>query len=127
MNTKQIPAVLLLLGVLLLPTISFAGNYQYIDTTGSLRSIEATNATIAINTAPSIAYNSGVRLVTSNDTIPYNTPVTNASRNFYQYIDTSGNIRSINASSASIALASASNIATHSGVILVTSQTSLDK
>jgi len=45
--------------------------------------------------------------------------------NIYQYIDSGGNVQSIQANSPSEALATAPNLGLHSGVILVTNNTSL--
>jgi len=50
---------------------------------------------------------------------------TNTGGSFYQYVDMSGNVQRVYASSASVALATAYNRSPSSGVMLVTQSTSI--
>jgi len=114
------------LAVLGLPAVSLANTYQYVDSGGVLRSMQANSAVQALATAPNIGLHSGVVLVTIGGTGTggsYESVTTG--NTFYQFIDRNGKIQSVNAASASIALASAPNIAPNSGVILVTNSTKL--
>lgn len=125
MNIKQLTTILGAFALLLAPTISFASTYQYIGTDGDLHSVEADSASVALATAPNLALHSGVILVGSDGKITEADGTVRMSGTFYQYINTSGNLQSIDAANASIAIATASNISPHSGVILVTNSTKL--
>jgi hypothetical protein len=120
MKTKHLTKLSTLLALLVLPAVSFASVYQYIDTSGNLQSIDVPNSTTAIATAPNIAQNSGVRLGLLYGTGGSSVPVTVGS-SYYQYINTSGNLESIDAPNSTTAIATAPNIAQKSGVILVNS------
>lgn len=127
MNIKQLTTIMGAFALLLAPAVSFANTYQYIGTDGDLHIVEATSASVALTTASNLALHSGVILVGSDGKITETDGTVRMSGTFYQYVNTSGNLQSIDASSASVALVSASNIATHSGVILVTNSTKLTK
>jgi len=129
MNLKQIITAFIVLTVLTLPAVSLANTYQYVDAGGRLQSVEANSTTQALATAPNIGLHSGVMLVTSTTVIvntgTYTAPSTNSytsTDSFYQYIDIHGAVQSMNAVSASVALATAYNISPHSGVMLVTAK-----
>jgi len=130
MNIQQIATVFGAFALVVLPAVTSANTYQYISTSGSLQSVQADNAMQALATAPNLAANSGVilvgsdgKLTPSDNTNPTNTNPTSGS--FYQYINTDGNVQSIDTTSASVAIATATNIAPHSGVILVTNSSKL--
>ncbi|MEX0910436.1 MAG: hypothetical protein WDZ73_01640 [Candidatus Paceibacterota bacterium] len=131
MKIKQIATSLAVLTVFILPTLVFANTYQYVDSNGNLQEVQANSSTEALATAINRAVHSGVMLVGTGGVITnsnYNFSVsntTNTSGSFYQFVDTSGNIQSINAASAEIALATAVNRHVNSGVILVNNNTSL--
>lgn len=121
------------LAVLGLASSALAATYQYVDTSGNLRSVEANSPEQAIAIAPNIALHSGVALssgtafltgtytgnytgsgvVTNQDTgITYSVTT-------YQYVNTSGQVQAIQATSAEQAFEMAVNIAPHSGVMRV--------
>lgn len=124
MNTKKISTVLALVGILALPATSLANTYHYISNSGTLQSVQADTPVMAISVAPNIAYNSGVQLATRGGVGGDGSGVfTNTAGNHYQFVDARGNLQSINAVNASVALSIAPNIAPTSGVILVNSST----
>lgn len=125
MNLKQLTTVFGAFALLLAPTASFASTYQYIGTDGDLHSVEASSASSALSLATNLALHSGVILVGSDGRISETDGTVRMSGTFFQYVDTSGNLQSIDAGNASIAIAKAPNIALHSGVILVTNTTKL--
>jgi hypothetical protein len=119
---KNLKIALTALAISALPVLALAGTYQYVDVSGNLRSVEANSPTQAIAIAPNIASHSGVMLAGNSTivtpvTIP--TPIPSGTGSLYQYIDISGNLRTVRATSASMALATAPNIASHSGVMLI--------
>lgn len=121
-----IPVLVIALGVLSLGinSVSAQEAYQYINTSGELQTIVAETPTQAIANAYNIAPTSGVLLVGG---IGGGDPVTTPTYSgyFYQFVNTSGNIGSVYASSPEAAINTATNIAQHSGVIYVNSATSL--
>lgn len=124
MNLNQIMTATTTLSLLILPLVTSANTYQYVNTSGNLQTIEASTPGAAISNASNIAYNSGVIAGTISAIGGSYEPVTNSSgSNLYQFVDMQGNVKSIYANSASLAIANAVNIALHSGVILVTSST----
>ena len=127
MKTKHITASLALLAILAMPAVSSANTYQYIDSGGRLQSTQASDPNEALATAYNIGLHSGVLLV-STDGIggSYESPTINTSGSFYQYIDIYGNVQSMNAINSSVALSTAHNIDPHSGVILVTNNTTVN-
>jgi N-acetylglucosamine kinase-like BadF-type ATPase len=112
--------VFLLTALLLaLPAVSFAATYQYVDVNGTLQAVSAASSDQAFALASNIAPNSGVILsegdvnqssVTTNTSYPPGT---------YQYIDVNGNVKMVTAANADAALALATGIAPHSGVLNV--------
>jgi len=127
MKIKQITTTLAVLSILALPVVSSANTYQYIDSGGMIQSTQASNPSEALATAYNIGLHSGV-VLTTVDGIggSYESPTVNTSGSFYQFVDVNGNIQSINAVSASVALATAYNIGLHSGVVLVTNSTTVN-
>ncbi|MBA3733175.1 hypothetical protein H0W91_02235 [Patescibacteria group bacterium] len=105
----------------------FAATYQYVDTSGNMKTIIADNPQMALANAVNIAPHSGVistTIVSSTPVTVVVTPTTTTAvvlgicnSNIYNYVDTSGTLQSVTASSASVALSNAINIAPHSGVI----------
>lgn len=130
MKTKQITNTLVALAVLALPAVSLANTYQYVDSGGRLQSTQANSSTEALATAYNIGSHSGVALIGVAEVGgSYESPTintTNTGGSFYQFIDINGNVQSMNAPSASIALATAYNIGAHSGVVLVTYSTTVN-
>lgn len=122
MNKIQITSSFAALSLLILPAVSLASTYQYVSTSGNLQSIEAGSASTALATAPNLAVHSGVMLAGVGSTV--NGGGTTNANTFYQFIDVNGSVQSVNAASATAAL-TAPNIAPHSGVILVTTNTQL--
>jgi len=122
--TKKL-SLFALVATLVLPAVSLAATYHYVDTSGTVRSVEATSATDAMNNAVNMAPHSGVALdqgvldsgdkVTGGGTMSTgnSTPVANQ----YHYVDVTGTVRNITASSPAQALALAVNKDPHSGVI----------
>lgn len=68
-------SMLIALGSLVLPGLSYAAMYQYVDVTGSIQDITADNAEQALVTAVNIAPNSGVIHVTEQTELPENMDV----------------------------------------------------
>lgn len=129
MNITKIILTLAVFSILVIPAVSMATTYQYISTRGDILSLLASSPQVALATAPNLALHSGVKSVgvdgpIGDSKVVVNTPV-NTSTTFYQYIDINGNVRSINASNATVALNTAPNLGVHSGVILVTDITKL--
>lgn len=101
-------------------SIAFAQSFYYVNTTGTLRSVEADTPTLAIATAPNIAYNSGVIVADEyRDLVDEESFGTGGGEQTYAYIDRDGDVRTVRANSPSEALAVAQDIAPHSGVKLV--------
>lgn len=130
MKMKQLTTTLVALAVLVLPAVSLASTYQYVNSAGALQSTEANSSAEALAIASNLGIHSGVMLLGTNGIggIGGNLvlPVTNTGGNFYQYIDANGNVQSLNAVNSSVALANAYNIGANSGVILVTNSTALN-
>ncbi len=101
-----------------LPFAAFAATYNYVNTAGSLQSVQANNADQALALAANIAPHSGVALDTGTVIFaaPLSVSVGNAT---YEYVNTSGNLQAEQAPNAAMALAGAVNIAPNSGVMLV--------
>jgi len=124
MKRKYIIPGLMAIAILALPAVSLANTYQFVDTSGTLQSMEADTSAIALNTAYQLGVHSGVMLVSEGGigglVLPDNYPSTNpGSGNYYQFIDTSGNLQGLWAANSSIALATAYQLGVHSGVVLV--------
>ncbi len=106
-------------------TVSAQQAYQYVNTSGNVQTIIAESPTQAILLAENRTSASGVILlggVGGGDPI---NPLGENGAYFYQFVNTSGNIGSMNASSPTEALNTALNLAQYSGVIYVNSATSL--
>lgn len=121
---KKFKTTLIALAISALPVLALASTYQYVDTGGNLRSVEANSPTQALATAPNLHIHSGVMLVSGNATVvqlPNTGTVVVGTGNgsFYRYVDTNGNLRGVWATSAAAALVTAPNIGMHSGVMLV--------
>jgi hypothetical protein len=123
--TKKINFSTIGFGVLFMTALAFstqavdAATYIYVTSSGQISSVSANNATEALAMAPNMAAHSGVML--TNGT-PIQMPVQNiAQYGQYAYVNTSGTVVFISANSPAEALANATNIATHSGVILINS------
>jgi hypothetical protein len=117
---KNLLLALSAMAALAVPTASFAATYHYVDTSGSVRTVEASSAQAAFNSATDRAANSGVTLDTgvldSGDSVSGT-----ANGDLYHYVDMTGVVRSVNAVSADAALsAAAPTIAVHSGVAVDT-------
>jgi len=124
---KILTTTLLIGGFMVMAVPALAATYQYVDTSGSLRTMTADNSAQALATAPNIAVHSGVMLVTgspivTNTTTTYTgttyTGTVSGDNEAYGYINTSGNFVTVVAKSPAEAML-ASDKATHSGVILV--------
>ena len=103
-----------------------ASTYQYVNTAGAIQNVEADSASQALAMASNISPNSGVMLnmglvlgamttTTSTlgntgPTVPYMT---------YQYVNVSGQVQTIIASTSDQAFSIATNIAFNSGVMQV--------
>jgi len=115
--------VVLALAILAFPALSFASTYQFVDSSGNLQSVEAANSSVALATAYNIGVHSGVMLTRNGavlGTNTYTTYTTNAGTgNYYQFVNTSGQLSGLWATNSSVALATAYNIGIHSGVVLV--------
>ncbi len=98
--------------------------YQYVTSSGMMQTVVAENPTQAIATAYNIGAHSGVMLLGGLGGADF-TYYPNNNNYFYQFVNTSGTISSMYASSPTNALNTATNISEHSGVIYVNSATSL--
>ena len=98
-----------------LPFVSFAATYNYVNSQGTIESVQASNATQARAMATDIDPHSGVALDEGYlDAV--NTPL--ASAQTYFYVNAQGYTASIHAADSNIALTAAPDIALHSGVSL---------
>jgi len=111
---------LIVLSVFLFSGIASAEKYLYVNTSGNLQNIEANNPTEAIAIASNIATHSGVVLDdnTSLSMGGIGGFIFSATSNTYLFVDTNGNLRTVVANNFTEAIAIASNIATHSGVMI---------
>lgn len=95
-----------------------AETYQFISTSGQLSSVNADNPQEAIDTASRLALHSGVILVDSNHVV--NNLITNGQGSYlYHFINTSGQLSAVRADNPQEAIRIASQLAMHSGVILI--------
>lgn len=111
--------------VVALPAASYAATYHYVDTSGTVRTIQANNANDAMLMATDRDPNSGVTLDTgvldSGDTVVgTGNGSTSANADEYHYVNTSGIVETVIAPNPSVALSAATNIAMHSGVAVDT-------
>jgi len=112
------------IAIFALPAASLANTYHFVDTSGDLQSINADSSNRALATAPELGVHSGVVLISEGGiggaALPDdNTSTHSSSDNYYQFINTSGDIQGLWASSPSIALNTAYQLGIHSGVVLV--------
>ena len=119
MKTQYILSGFMLMGLLLLPGVSMANTYHFIDTSGNLQSMSADSSSIALDTAYQLGIHSGVMLVEDVESIP-STPVeTTGTGNYYHFIDTSGNLQGMWAVNSTVALDTAHQLGIASGVMMV--------
>jgi len=64
---KKLLGITALAAFVVLPAASFAQTFAYVNTSGEVTSMEATDAQTALMTAPNIATHSGVILLQSDD------------------------------------------------------------
>lgn len=121
MNKAGFLAALSLFAV---PAIGFAAEYHYVDTSGTVQTINASNASEALAMPSDMAPTSGVALdvgvLDEGDTVVGSVSgETGGSGGLeYHYVDTSGTVQTIPAVSAEAALMNAPGIAPTSGVAL---------
>lgn len=116
--TIQIGLTLALAAALIFPVFAYASTYAYINTSGNMTYTQANSSADALATAPNLAVHSGVMLVTvGGTTVEGNI----AQQSGYLYINASGIVTFVSADSSAEAFADSLNIATHSGVMLISS------
>ncbi len=111
--------ILSMVGILfLLPAVSFASSYLYVDANGTLKEVVAVNSTDAIN----MMLARGDSMVDSG--VKLNMPFDNMSvgggtigGGVYWYVDNQGMVRSVMANSANEALMMATDKVYNSGVL----------
>jgi len=64
---KKLLGITALAAFVALPTASFAQTFAYVNTSGDVTSMEATDAQTALMTAPNISLHSGVILLQNDD------------------------------------------------------------
>lgn len=118
-------AMIVSAAMMALPAATFAATYHYVDTTGTVRTIEAPNAAAAFDNAANIAPHSGVtldqNLLETGDQIPIATAAgmtTSGGMASYRYVDTNGTVREVVAASPSAALMLATDRDPNSGVLV---------
>lgn len=118
MNIMTMKTMILLAAPLLLtPLASLAATYDYVDTSGTVQAVSANSASAALTTAPNIAVHSGVALADGTPIAGSSGgAVLGASGTAYNYVDTSGIVQTVTASTPAAAIATAPNISVHSGV-----------
>lgn len=119
MKIKYILNGFMFMALLLLPAISMANTYHFIDTSGNRQSMEASNSAVALATAHQLGIHSGVMMMEKGDSVVVIPIVTPGSGNYYHFIDTSGNLKGMWAVNSSVALDTAYQLGIHSGVMLV--------
>ena len=108
--------------LVVLPITTFASTYQYVNTDGNVQSIVANSPSEAL-LAYNIGANSGVILASNSNVSVSTSPVVvttvnSFGSNTYMYVNTNGNVQTINANSPAEALL-AYNIGAHSGVMAI--------
>jgi len=94
-----------------------AATYDFVDSSGNLRSVTANSSSEALLIAPNIGLHSGVVLHNgSNPVVVYTGSVSSGQ---YLYVNSSGIAVAVNANSVAEAFARAINISPHSGVMLI--------
>ncbi|MDO8601820.1 MAG: hypothetical protein Q7R62_01660 [bacterium] len=123
MKIKNTIMALAGLAIMASPVMAFASTYQFVDSSGRLQSVIASNPTEAFATARNIGFSSGVMLVSAGNTGvvlgSYYDATASGNNNYYQFVDISGNLRGVWASNPTEAFALAQKIGIHSGVMLV--------
>ena len=99
-----------------LTTFADAATYEYVNTNGTISTINADSADQAITTATNRAMGSGVILVTGNESV-----VTSSTNTQFGYVNESGVVVTVDANTSSQAFSESNNISDHSGVILINS------
>lgn len=110
--------ILFLVAITLLafPALSYAATYQYVATDGTVREVEAPTADAALLQADDRMPTSGVLLVS-----PFGVGGIGGNSDgmiTYQYVNTTGDVDSVEANDASEALLLSVNKAPHSGVYM---------
>ena len=110
-------------------SLANAATYLYVTSTGELNTVEADTASMAIMTAPNIAYNSGVievdeynELAENDATVNGNTSANNNDEEDYAYVDAEGDVEYVEADSDSEALAESDNDAAYNSGVLDTEE-----
>lgn len=112
---------LALAALALLPTLSFAATYHYVNTSGEVAAVEAPNAHVALTLPDDIAPNSGVALdlgylETETEAVIGFGYSNSAGAEVYHYVNALGYTDTVVAPDAQTALMIAPNIAINSGV-----------
>lgn len=101
---------------------TLAATYYYVNTHGSVSSVNAQNASTALATAPDIAPHSGVAIdmgvMSTSSGSQSSSGNSTGTLHTYFYVDASGFTTSVVAPNPETAFALAANIAEHSGVAL---------
>ena len=126
--TKSYLFPMALAAVLIIPGITFAAQYHYVDDAGRIETIEAASAQQALSVAATDNPDTGVALdMGLLEEGMYVDAVTvggigdsgDSSAYTYQYVDAAGNVRYVNAMNADQALMLAADREPNSGVVLV--------
>lgn len=112
---------LALIALGLIPSLSFAATYFYVDTSGKVSAVEAPNAETAIAIAPDRAIHSGVALdmgylEEGTDVNAFGYSNDTEGNELYHFVNSLGITDSVIAPDAHTALEIAPNIHVHSGV-----------
>ena len=102
------------------PVLAVAASYDYVTTAQTLATVEANSPAQAIAIAPNIDPHSGVMV--HRDGTPsliFGANLGADGNNLYQYVDRSGNLRTVRADNPMQAMLIAPNIDPHSGVMIV--------
>ncbi len=119
-NTLKMFGVLTVFAFVLgFSNVTNAATYEYVNTSGGISSVTANNGSNAITLAPNLALHSGVILVdgSSNNV----TSVYSSGNTQYMYVNESGVVTVVNANTSSGAFQDSVNISTHSGVMIINS------
>ncbi len=100
---------------LVLPAITSAAVYQYVDTSGFVRSLEAVNAEDALRRVPALGGDPRTGVMLYSGTVQNGGPT--SATGLYGYISANGTYKVISASSPAAALALATDIHPQSGII----------
>ena len=108
-------SLLALIALMAVPAVSVAATYHYIDTTGTVRTVEADTAAEAFVEAENIASHSGVAI--DMGVLDGGDSVSMTSTDMYQYVSITGDVQFVSATSPQAALIIPGDIAPHSGVL----------